>query len=618
MKKGEGSGKTSAQQLHMTSSNCKASANSVLPNLPNMAILPAINNRPNRMSANLQSQYLTPFEQGNQNQTTTWDACVAFYEKLAADFPNVLQFAQIGTSDAGVPIHAGIVSVDGVFACAELKRMARPIFFNNNGIHPGEPEGIDVCMAQVRDFCVQPERLAELGQTVYLFIPIYNVDGCLNRQNTSRVNQDGPEQFGFRANSRNLDLNRDFIKCDSLSAQVFNRFFSTWDPDVMVDTHTSNGADYSYTMTLIQTQADKLGGALGAFLRESMLPAIFQEMTARGWPTCPYVNPVKVTPEDGIEDFLETPRFSTGYAALHHTIGFMPETHMLKPYADRCASMRALVQTVLAFTVANAAAIQTLRAQAKRDAAKKSLWPVCWQADYSRHSKFYFEGFKAVQRPSKIGNYQRLAYDRTQPWQGEIAYYNYFNTAVEIKTPKAYLIPQAWREVIERLLWNQVKLQRLDADQVFSVQSYRILAVQSRAHAYEGRMFHDAVEQQAHVEDIHARAGDFLLNLQQPNARYAVETLEPQAHDSFFRWGFFNSVLEKKEHFSDYIFEDSALEMLQEDAELNAKFEQWKRQHPEQLADQNAVLEFIFTHGLRHREPEWRRYPVYSVFDDTL
>ena len=218
-----------------------------------------------------------------------------------------------------------------------------------------------------------------------------------------------------------------------------------------------------------------------------------------------------------------------------------------------------------------------------------------------------------MQRPSQIGNYQRLAYDRTQPWEADIAYFNYFNASLEIKTPKAYLIPQAWREVIERLIWNKVELQRLDADQTFSVQSYQILSVKSRAQAYEGRMFHDDVELQARTEIIHASAGDYLVNLQQPNARYAVETLEPQAHDSFFRWGFFNSVLEKKEHFSDYVFEDSALEMLQEDAELNAKFEQWKRQYPEQLTDQNAVLDFIYAHGKRHYEPEWRRYPVYSI-----
>ena len=557
--------------------------------------------------------YLTPYELGNQNQTTTWENCIPFYEKLARDFPQVLRFEQIGVSDSGVPMHAGVITADGVFDREVLKAAGRPVFFNNNGIHPGEPEGIDSCMALVRDFCLQAERRAALGNTVFLFIPIYNVDGSLNRQNTSRVNQDGPELFGFRANGRNLDLNRDFIKCDSLAAQVFNRFFTMWDPDVMVDTHTSNGADYSYTMTLIQTQADKLGDGLGPFLRNTMLPTIYADMEQRGWPTCPYVNPVKVTPDDGIEDFLEVPRFSTGFAALHHTIGFMPETHMLKPYADRYDSMRALVEVVLNFTIMNAAQIQSLRAQARQSASQKTQWPVMWKADHTRPSSFRFKGYQAVYSPSKIGNYMRLSYDRTQPWEKDIAYFDHFVEDVIINTPKAYLIPQAWREVIERLQWNGVALQKLAADQEIQVQTYHVKDVVSRANAYEGHMFHDAMVLTTKIETLHARAGDYLVELNQPNARYAIETLEPQAHDSFFRWGFFNSVLEKKEAFSDYVFEDSAYEMLQTEPELAEKFEAWKIANPDRLSNQEEVLNFIFANGRRFHEPEWRRYPIYTV-----
>jgi Zinc carboxypeptidase len=566
------------------------------------------------MSANPSYAYPTPYELGNRNQTTQWQACIDFYQRLANDFPQVLRFQQIGISDNGIPMHAGVITSDAVFDFAQIKREARSIFFNNNGIHPGEPEGIDACMALVRDLCTQPERLAALGRTLFLFIPIYNVDGCLNRQNTSRVNQDGPELFGFRANGRNLDLNRDFIKCDSLAAQVFNRFFSAWSPDVMVDTHTSNGADYFYTMTLIQTQADKLGKELGSFLRKEILPKMYQDMETRGWSMCPYVNPVKETPDDGIEDFLEVPRFSTGYAALHHTIGFMPETHMLKPFADRYAAMRALVETALNFTVANAKKIQTLRAAAKKSSANKTDWPLQWKADYSKPSLFRFKGYKAIYSPSKIGNYTRLAYDRDQLWEKDIAYYDHFIESANIKAPKAYLIPQAWREVIERLQWNGVELQRLEAEQEFSVQTYRIKNVTSRATAYEGHMFHDEVELTTQTDTIIGRAGDYLLKLNQENARYAIETLEPLAHDSFFRWGFFNSVLEKKEAYSDYVFEDSAFEMLQDEPELQEKFTRWKTEHPELLSNQTAVLDFIFANGKRFNEPEWRRYPVYSLF----
>lgn len=559
--------------------------------------------------------YQTPYELGNGNQTTTWAQCIAFYEGLAQRFPQVLQLTQIGSTNSGRPLHAGVVTADGVFDRAQLKAQGRAVYFNNNGIHPGEPEGIDACMALVRDFCLQPERLAALGRTVFLFIPAYGVDGMHNRNNRSRTDQVGPESFGFRGNARNLDLNRDFIKADSLEAQAFCRFFTAWDPDVMVDTHTSNGADYSYTMTLIHTQSDKLGEVLGPYLRETMLPRIYAGMEQRGWPTCPYVNPVQDSPDKGIEHSLEVPRFSTGYAALHHTVGFMTETHMLKTFAQRYDSMRALVETVLDYTVQHGTAIQILRAQAKAEAARCSQWPVRWRIDYTRPSQVPFKGFKAVYSPSKLGNYTRLSYDRSQPWEQDITFYNRCTPEVVVDTPKAYAISQAWREVIERLQWNGVQLERLAQDQVRRVGVYRIASVQTRATPYEGHMFHDGVTLSTHMEDVQLYAGDYIVPLNQSQARYAVETLEPQAHDSFFRWGFFNSVLEKKEAFSDYVFEDTALEMLQTEPLLAAQFESWKENNPQALSDPQQVLRFIFAHGKRFHEPEWMRYPVFGLLD---
>lgn len=556
----------------------------------------------------------TPYEQGNRNQTSTWEACIEFYQALAQRFPAVLQFSQIGLSDAGVPIHAGVVSADGNFDRGQIRRAGRPVFFNNNGIHPGEPEGIDACMALVRDLCGDPARLAALGPTVFLFIPIYNVDGCRNRGTSSRVNQDGPESFGFRGNSLHLDLNRDFIKCDSLNAQLFNQFFTDWDPDVMVDTHTSNGADYSYTMTLIHTQADKLGSGLGPFLRDSMLPAIYRGMQERGWPTCPYVNAVKDSPDGGIADFLEVPRFSTGYAALHHTIGFMPETHMLKPFADRYESMRALLDVTLQFTVAHAEQIQSLRKEAKRQGQQKTHWPVRWKMDASNPSRTRFKGYEAVYRPSLLGTYQRLAYDRGQPWERDIDYYNRFVEELVVRRPVAYVVPQAWRAVTERLAWNGVQMERLGAARPAQAQIYRIQAVQSRPGPYEGHLFHEQVTLESHTEAVELQAGDYWIPMSQDRARYVVETLEPEAHDSFFRWGFFNSILEKKENFSDYVFEDLALQLLKEEPALNAKFEHWKTANPGLVSDQRQVLGFIFENCARFAEPQWRRYPVLAIF----
>lgn len=566
---------------------------------------------PATLPISVSSSHQTSYEKGNQNQSTTWLECIAFYEELARQFPQLLHFAQAGLTDAGNGIHVGVFSVDGVFERTRIKQAGRTVFFNNNGIHPGEPEGIDACMALVRDLCVDPARRAALGSTVLLFIPIYNVDGCLNRSDTSRVNQNGPEQFGFRGNALHLDLNRDFIKCDSLNARLFNQLLSSWDPDVMVDTHTSNGADYPYAMTLIHTQADKLGSALGPFLRSTMLPHIFAEMAKRGWPTCPYVNPIKDTPDDGIVEFLEVPRFSTGYAALHHVIGFMPETHMLKPYAERYGAMRTLLDVTLEFTAQHGVELQRLRAQAK--GAIRTHWPVSWAIDDSRPSTFLFSGYAAKRSPSLLGNYERLSYDRSAPWQRQIAYHDNFIVDVAVPAPQAYVVPQAWREVLERLTWNGVAMTRATSVRTVQAQYYHIASVTSRPSPYEGHMFHDDIVLEVRSALLQVNVGDYVIALDQPNARYAVETLEPQAHDSFFRWGFFNSVLEKKETFSDYVFEDLALELLQAEVPLRALFEQWKADHPELLSEQSEVLGFIFEHCERQREPEWRRYPVWTI-----
>lgn len=560
-----------------------------------------------------QARWATPFELGNGNQTSTWDACIDFYLALAKAFPKVLHFSEIGVSDGGHPLHAGVVSADGVFDRQVLKDAGRVVFFNNNGIHPGEPEGIDACMALVRDFCTQPERRAALGQTVFLFIPVYGVDGCCNRGIDARVNQVGPEAYGFRGNARNLDLNRDFVKTDSLAAQAFNRFFTDWDPDVMVDTHTSNGADYAYTMTLIHTQSDKLGEGLGAYLRDDMLTRIHAAMEQRGWPTCPYVHPMKDTPDSGLEHMLDWPRFSTGYAALHHCIGFMPETHMLKPFADRYAATRALVETVLEITVRDGARIRALR-QAERQAfARGTQAPVRWRIDHTRASAFRFRGYRAVYRPSELGPYMRLAYDREQPWEGDIPVHDRCQVDAQVDKPRAYLVPQAWREVVERLRWNGVLLERVDEARSMLARVYRVRDLVTRSAPYEGHMYHDDLVLETHIEQVTAAPGDWLVPMDQARARYALEVLEPLGQDSFFRWGFFNSILERKEHYSDYLFEDTAQELLRSEPRLREAFEAWKAANPQLLSSQKAVLDFIFMHCERHREPTFRRYPVVAI-----
>lgn len=557
----------------------------------------------------------TPFERGNGNQTSTWAECIAFHQRLAQAHPQWLSFAEIGRSDGGVPIHAGVFSRDGVFEPARVKAAGRTVFLNNNGIHPGEPEGIDACMALLRDLCLDEAKRRALGELVLVYIPAYNVDGVLDRADTSRVNQVGPESFGFRGSARHLDLNRDFVKAESRNAWAFSRLFTAWDPDVMVDTHTSNGADYQHVVTLIPTQPDKLGGSLGAFLRERMLPALYAAMQARGEPMCPYVNTLKDTPEEGIADFLDLPRFSTGYAALHHCIGFMPETHMLKSFAQRCHGTRHLLDSALEFAVREGAEIRVRRARDRAAVATSAAWPLLWALDESQAARFRFHGYRAQRLPSALGPWTRLRYDRSQPFVEDIPHHDRYRACAQVAPPRAYLLPQAWPEVAARLRLNGVALQPLAEERELDVQAWRIVAYEKAPRPFEGRHLHTRIDVQAEPLRLRARAGDWLVPLGRDSDRFVIETLEPQGADSFFRWGFFDAVLDRKETFSDYLFEDEALRLLDAEPGTRAAFEAWKKANPALSGDAQAVLGFIHRHCRRHAEPAWRRYPVYRITD---
>ena len=117
---------------------------------------------------------------------------------------------------------------------------------------------------------------------VLAIIPVYNIGGALNRNSFSRANQNGPESYGFRGNAQNLDLNRDFIKCDSKNARSFTEIFHYLNPDIFIDNHVSDGADYQHVMTLITTQHNKLGNELGEWLKKTFEPKLFTGMHDKG------------------------------------------------------------------------------------------------------------------------------------------------------------------------------------------------------------------------------------------------------------------------------------------------------------------------------------------------
>jgi hypothetical protein len=547
----------------------------------------------------------TPYELSNKNQTATYQEAIDFYKQLAKTSPQA-KLLSYGTTDFGKPLHLLVLSKSKIFDPIEIRKNNQRILLINNGIHPGEPEGIDASMMLARDL-LKDNHLPD--NVVICIIPVYNIDGAFNRSSTSRANQNGPEAYGFRGNSKNYDLNRDFIKTDSKNSVAFQKIFNVWQPEIFVDTHTSNGADYQYTMTLIPTQKDKLNPILSGYLTETMVPALYAEMKKKGFELIPYINSVENTPDAGITGFLETPRYSTGYAALHNTIGFMPETHMLKAYPKRVESTYQLLQTYIDLVSRDAKIIGENKRKADEATAQQKEFPLSWKLNENTHELLSFKGFAAKYKPSAVSGADRLYYDRNEPYTKNIKYWNKFEPQLTVQKPLAYVIPKGWDKVIDLLKLNGVKLQELKEDKELHVDVYYIADYKTSSRPYEGHYIHNSVQLKTKKQTLNFYKGDYLVYVDQPQNRYIMETLEPQATDSFFNWNFFDSILDQKEHYSSYVFEDTAAGLLKDNPDLKTKLNQKKISDSIFAQNPSAQLEFVYQNS-NYYEKTHLRYPI--------
>ena len=547
------------------------------------------------------------FEKTNGKETATYFEAIEWYKQLDKISPLVV-VKQMGATDAGYPLHLVLVSNDAKFDIAKWHRQKKVVLLINNGIHPGEPDGIDASMMLVRDIVAQKIKLP--GNIALAFIPVYNIGGSLNRGSFSRVNQNGPLEYGFRGNSQNLDLNRDFTKCDSREARAFTEIFHLLDPDILMDNHVSDGADYQHTMTLLTTQYEKLGGELGDWLKQSFEPQLYQSMSAKGWEMTPYVNFETASPDSGMEMFYDPPRYSSGFAALFQTIAFVPETHMLKPYEDRVHATYALMQAMIEKASANAVELITQRDKAKVAVMMQGTFPLSWQPDSTKNSIVKFMGYQQAYKTSDATGLKRMFYDHDKPFAKDVKFFDVFTPVSFLKKPTAYIIPRGWNAVIELLKLNGAELQPFLRDTLLEVEAYYINDYKSYPRPYEKHHKNYDVKVSVKKQLIKFLKGDLYIPMNQRANRYIMEMLEPTGDDSFFAWNFFDAILQQKEGYSDYRWDDVAAKVLKNDPALQKKLQDKKREDAQFASNASAQLDFIYKNSPYH-EPVHLRYPVF-------
>jgi hypothetical protein len=535
----------------------------------------------------------TPFEDSGRLRTPRYAETVAWCADLAGASP-LLHLTDFGTSPSGRALPLVIADLDGRFT-PDL-RDDRTVVLVQACIHAGESCGKDAGMMMLRDLAADPAQAAELldGVTL-LFIPIFNVDGHERFSPFGRINQNGPEEMGWRVTAGNLNLNRDYLKADAPEMRAWLGLFNTWLPDFFIDVHSTDGADYQYALTYAVETHGNLDPELTAWVRRYET-AMHGRMADDGFPMFPYVAFRNWhDPRSGLRTWVAGPRFSQGYTALQNRPGLLIETHMLKDYATRGAAADALVRGTLAWVSDEAVALRKLTAAADARTAGAAFraepFPLRFAARENPRM-VDFEGVEYEMLTSEVTGGEYVRFSDT-PATFTVESWDDMAPTVTARLPEAYLVPPAWGEVIARLDRHGVTYRRLAAPAELEVRTWRFSEAEWQQQPYEGR--HPVTFTAEPLTETRVfPAGTVVVDMNQRTARVAAHLLEPEGPDALVQWGFFDPVFARVEYVESYVIEAMIPQLLADNPGWVAELEERKAADPEFAADPWAIRYWFY------------------------
>ncbi|NUN10708.1 MAG: hypothetical protein HUU54_16155 [Ignavibacteriaceae bacterium] len=555
----------------------------------------------------------TVFEKSGYISTADYEQTMEYFGRFAKEFPEV-SIMPFGESPQGRRLMYLVVSESGITNPADARKAGLPVVLITNGIHSGEIEGKDACMLLLRDILVTREKAFLLKNAVLVIVPIFSVDGHERKSKYNRINQDGPEEMGWRTTAQNLNLNRDWVKADTPEMQAMLRLFNLWMPDYYIDTHTTDGADYQYSVTYGLDKFQNLYPGLAGLVRQELIPHLVKRVEEQGFLISPYVGFRAGQPDSGLVDWPSTPRFSNGYATVQNRIGLLVETHMMKPYKERVFATKAILTASLEFVNANSSRLTEMNREADEVtigmyAEGRKHLPLLFRVN-NKTTKFLYKGIEAIKESSVVSGAQKLVYTGKK-YGKEVPYYNDAEVVDSVLLPYAYVIPPEYSLLAERLVLHGVRYEVLQKDSEAEVTKYKFKNVKFSASPYEGRQT-VTCGYDNYVEKTVLKKGSYIIKPAQRSIKLIAMALEPKSGDSFLRWGFMNAIFEHKEYYEDYVMEKVALEMLEADKELETEFNKKLAEDDKFRNDPDARLNFFYERS-PYFDKQKNVYPVVRI-----
>lgn len=491
-------------------------------------------------------------EASNYEETSRYDDVQAFIAGLQKR-SRLVKVTDFGTSVEGRKLPLMILSDKGISAPAEAKAAKRPVIFIMGNIHAGEVEGKEAVQHIARRLLFGDLKPL-LSKLTILLAPIYNADGNEKISMNNRTAQNGPiGGVGVRENSQGFDLNRDYIKLESPEAQSLVGLFNNWDPELVVDLHTTNGSYHAYHLTYSQPLNPNTDKRILDYQRDKMMPAIAAAMLKnhkfrtyyygnfRG-----FSNQPKPGEKSQWEAFTHQPRIGQNYGGLRNRLTILSEAYSYLTFKRRVEVSERFVEEILKYCVANASAIRQLTKAVDADTVKSLSGKTPVEMGVSFQPKalpkpveILVGAVEKVKNPRSGKDMTSMIEDSVTPLTMED--FGMFAATRSVRVPRAYVFKYD-KNIVDKLQQHGIKVEELKADTELEVETFTVDTATKAARPFQGHLEAKIAGKYA-AEKVRFPAGTIVVRTDQPLGRLVFYLLEPESEDGLGTWNFFDSYI---------------------------------------------------------------------------
>ncbi len=566
-------------------------------------------------------RFVTDCEKSDFVKTPRYAETIA-YCKLLADSSPMVHYTTFGVSPEGRDLPLMIIDKDGSTSPEDIRKSGKSIMLVEACIHSGEPDGKDAGLMWIRDMVIHKKDIEVLDRVSIVFIPIFNVDGHENFSAQNRINQNGPEELGTRVTGQFINLNRDFLKADGPEMRQWLPLFNKWMPELFIDVHVTNGADFQYVLTYtMETYSTYMEEGLRKWTFDVFEASLNKQMEEVGYPIFPYFSFRDYNkPESGILLEVFDPRYSQGYVAARNRIGLLVENHIYKPYKQRVLATIELLKSSAHILADNYSTLQQVIHEADQkvgsEAFRKEPMALAFQPVNRDSVMVDFLSWERDTVKSDLSGGDWVRHNYEKPKTVHTSVITSYEPTLTVQLPEAYLFMPQWKEAIALLDLHNVKYTKIEKPQRVKVQTYRYTGATFSRYQSEGRVPVQTTYT-TQEEELLCPAGALLIDMNQPSARVVAWLLEPSAPGSLTYWGFFNQVVQAPGEFwiSLPYMEVKGRELLEKDPALRKEFEEKKASDPAFASDPKAILGFFYAKVKKISEQNMEIHPAWRIVD---